>query len=106
MVAYITDLKDNTFDNFVKKGIVLIDLYADWCAPCKSLSPIIDEISSEYLNKIRVGKLNVDNNSKIPALLGIRSIPTILVYKDGEIVSRTSAVLSKKDIITELDKHI
>lgn len=107
MIAYITELTDETYEEFVNKGdVVLIDIYANWCGPCKKLSPTIDEISNIYYKKVKVGKLDVDKNNKIAASLGIRSIPTIIIYKGGEIVSRTSAVLSKEEISTELDKHI
>lgn len=107
MIVYLTELTDESYEDFVgKEGVVLIDIYANWCGPCKILSPTIDEISNIYHNKVKVGKLDVDKNNKIAASVGIRSIPTILIYKEGEIVSRTSAVLSKEEISIELDKYI
>ena len=106
MIAYITEVTDDSFENFKSKGVVLVDIYANWCGPCKNMSPIIDEISNEFHNKVKVGKLDVDKNSIVPASLKVRSIPTIVIFKDGEEVSKIVGSVSKAEISEELEKHL
>ena len=106
MVAYITELSDTSFKNFVKEGLTLIDIWAPWCGPCKQISPIVDEISIDFLGKVTVGKLNADSNSDITTELGIRSIPTIILYKDGEIVERSVGMTSKQKLSDLINKHL
>lgn len=105
MVAYITELNNENYDEFVKDGIVLVDIWATWCGPCKMISPIVDEISSDYVDRIKVGKCDADANRDKVMDLGVRNIPTIFFYKDGQIVEQTHGAVTKKkltDIIDEL----
>lgn len=84
MVAYITELNSITFKQFINNEYSLIDVWAPWCGPCKLIAPIIDEISSEYVGKLSVGKLNADDNMELVKELGVRNIPTLLFYKNGQ----------------------
>lgn len=84
MVAYITELNSITFEEFINNEYSLIDVWAPWCGPCKLIAPIIDEISSEYVGKLSVGKLNADDNMELVKELGVRNIPTLLFYKNGQ----------------------
>ena len=93
MVIYTTELTDNNYKDFIKNPLVLVDIKAEWCGPCKQLSPIIDEISNDFLGKVSIGKLDADKNPNIIGELGIRSIPTIILYKDGEIVERKTGLI-------------
>ena len=105
MIAYITPLNNENYDEFVKEGIVLVDIWATWCGPCKMISPIVDEISSDYVDRIKVGKCDADVNRDKVMELGVRNIPTIFFYKEGKIVSQTHGVVTKKkltDIIDDL----
>ncbi|WWO95363.1 MAG: thioredoxin TrxA [Candidatus Dasytiphilus stammeri] len=94
-IIYLTD--DN-FEEYILKVVdvvTLVDFWAEWCGPCKILAPILDEIMEEYLGKLNVAKLNVDNNPNTAQKYGIRGIPTLLVFKNGEVVARKVGSLSK-----------
>jgi len=95
MIVYVNHLNDSNFKESIKEGLWIVDIFAPWCGPCRQLSPIIDEFSAENSDKIRVGKINADESPDTMTELGIRSIPTILVYKDGEIVNRHVGMASK-----------
>ena len=85
---------------------VLVDFWAEWCGPCKMLAPTIDEIATEYTDKAIVGKLNVDENPKIAAEYGIRSIPSLLFFKDGKVQKQIMGAVAKSDIASVLDDII
>jgi thioredoxin 1 len=99
-------LNDNNYDEVVSSGLTLVDVFADWCGPCKVISPIIDELSSDYQGQVVFGKLNVDEAPEKTTELGIRNIPTILVYKDGQIVERNTGAVSKNQLKELIDKHL
>ncbi|MDA2921247.1 thioredoxin, partial [Desulfobacterota bacterium AH_259_B03_O07] len=82
----IVELKDSTFEGEVLKSEipVLVDFWAPWCGPCKMIAPVVEEISNAYTGKLKVGKVNVDENQEITMKYGIRSIPTLIVFKDGQ----------------------
>ena len=83
---------------------VMVDFWATWCGPCRMISPIVDEISTEYEGKVVVAKCNVDECSEAPMKYGIRNIPTLLFFKGGELVDRSVGAVSKKDIVAKLEK--
>ncbi len=103
MVAYITELNGENYDNFVKEGIVLVDIWATWCGPCKMISPIVDQISADYVDRIKVGKCDADANRDKVMELGVRNIPTIFFYKDGQIVESTHGAVTKKKLTDIID---
>jgi len=82
---------------------VLVDFWAEWCAPCIMLAPIIEEIGNEYNDKIKVGRLNVDSNQSTAVKYGIRSIPSLLLFKNGEVVEQIVGMQPKEDIIKKLN---
>lgn len=85
---------------------VLVDFWATWCGPCRTIAPIIDEISDELTGKAIVGKVNVDDNSETPVEYGIRSIPTLLIFKNGEVVDRVVGAVPKDQIISKLNEQM
>jgi len=95
MIAYITELNELNFKNFIKEGFVLVDIKAEWCGPCRVISPIVDEISNKYQGRLSVGKLDADDNSDIVRELGVRNIPTLLLYKNGELVKDSEGNVEK-----------
>ena len=96
------DITDATFDEVVLKSDkpVLVDFWAAWCGPCRMVKPIIDQISTEYDGKVVVGKVDVDANQEFAAKYGVRNIPTVLVFQNGEVVGRQVGV-SPKNVYTE-----
>lgn len=80
MVIKITDA---TFGNEIKSGVTIVDFWAEWCGPCRAIAPLLEELSKKYEGKVKICKLNVDENQDVPTTFGIRSIPTLIAFKDG-----------------------
>lgn len=101
-------ITDDQFDEVVLKSDipVLVDFWATWCGPCKAVGPIVDELATEYAGKLKVGKVDVDSNQKVAAGYGIQSIPTLLLFKDGEIVERITGAYPKPALKQHIDKHL
>lgn len=106
MIAFITELNEENFKTFTENELVLIDIWAPWCGPCRMISPIVDEVSSEYQGRLSVGKMNADDNRDTVSELGIRSIPTLLLYKNGEIVDRLVGGVNKQKIVDLIEQYI
>ena len=98
-------ITDASFDEVVLKSDkpVLVDFWATWCGPCRMLGPVIEELATEYEGRVVVGKVDVDNNQEFAAKYGLRNIPTVLVFKDGEVVGRQVGVAPKKIYTDALD---
>jgi thioredoxin len=98
-------ITDSSFEEAVLKSDkpVLVDFGAEWCGPCRTLGPIIEELATEYEGRVVVGKVDVDNNQEFAAKYGVRNIPTVLMFKDGEVVGRQVGVASKKTYTDSLD---
>jgi thioredoxin len=104
-ILYLTD---DTFEDEVLKSSapVLVDYWAEWCGPCKMIAPILDEIASEYTGKIKVAKLNIDDNPQTPPKYGIRGIPTLMLFKDGNVEATKVGALSKSQLTAFIDSNI
>jgi thioredoxin 1 len=106
MVAYITELNEQNYKSFTETGLVLVDIKAEWCNPCKVIGPFVDQISSDYQGRLLVGKLDADSARDLISELGVRNIPTLLLYKDGEIVERNTGMITKEKIEELINNHI
>ena len=85
---------------------VLVDYWAEWCGPCKMIAPILDEIAGAYEGKLQVAKMNVDENREVPAKFGIRGIPTLMLFKDGQIAATKVGALSKAQLMAFIDEQL
>ena len=104
----ITHTSDASFNADVLEAStpVLVDYWAEWCGPCKMIAPILDEVSKDYDGKLRVAKMNVDENRDIPAKFGIRGIPTLMLFKNGQLAATKVGALSKAQLTAFLDSHL
>lgn len=104
----IKHISDATFESDVLKADkpVLVDYWAEWCGPCKMIAPILDEVASTYGDKLQVAKMNVDENREIPAKFGIRGIPTLMLFKNGELAATKVGAMSKAQLTAFLDQQL
>jgi len=104
----VLHVTDSNFDELVlKAGVpVLVDYWAEWCGPCKMIAPVLDEIAKEYDGKITVAKLNIDDNAATPAHYGVRGIPTLMIFKDGDIEATKVGALTKSQLAQFIDDNI
>jgi len=105
MSEHIKNVSDGTFDQDVLKSDqpVLVDYWAAWCGPCKMIAPILEEIASEYAGKLTIAKVNVDENQETAAKFGIRGIPTLMLFKNGQVSATKVGALSKSQLTAFLD---
>jgi thioredoxin 1 len=107
MIALITELNDTNFKTIIDgNSMVLVDVWAEWCGPCKQIAPIVDELSIDFQGKVLVGKLDADTNKETLTSLGVRNIPTILLYKNGEIVDKSVGMSTKQKLSDMINSHI
>ena len=104
----IKHISDASFDaDVIQSGKpVLVDYWAEWCGPCKMIAPILDDVSKEYGERLQVTKMNVDENRDVPAKFGIRGIPTLMLFKDGQLAATKVGALSKAQLTAFLDQHL
>lgn len=108
MSEFITSVSDASFEDDVLKaeGPVLVDYWAEWCGPCKMIAPVLDEIAQTYAGKLKVCKLNIDDNQATPPKYGVRGIPTLMLFKNGNVEATKVGALSKSQLAAFLDANI
>jgi thioredoxin 1 len=105
---HIVHTSDSTFSQDVLKSEkpVLLDFWAEWCGPCKMIAPILDELAAEYKDKVRIAKLNIDENPQTPPKFGIRGIPTLILFKNGAVEAQKVGAVSKSQLTAFLDSNL
>lgn len=108
MSDLILHVSDDSFEQDVLKatGPVLVDYWADWCGPCKMIAPFLDAIAEEYQGKLTVAKINIDESPQTPQHYGVRGIPTLMIFKDGEVEATKVGALSKSQLIQFIEQNI
>ena len=104
----IKHITDDSFDSDVLASDlpVLVDYWAEWCGPCKMIAPILDEVSKDYHGRVQITKMNVDENREVPGKFGIRGIPTLMLFKGGQLAATKVGALSKAQLTAFLDGHL
>jgi len=107
MTKLVTNISDESFDAEVLKCSVpvIVDFWAEWCGPCKSISPIVEELASEYEGKIKICKLNIDESPETPTKFNVRGIPTLLLFKNGAVVSQKVGAAAKSQLSAWIDSN-
>jgi thioredoxin 1 len=108
MSEQIVHITDDSFESDVLQSSqpVLIDYWAEWCGPCKMIAPVLDEIAKEYGEKLKVAKLNIDENPNTPPKYGIRGIPTLMLFKNGEVEATKVGAVSKSQLVAFIDSNL
>jgi thioredoxin 1 len=97
---------DSNFDEEIKSGVTLVDFWAEWCGPCRRLAPAVDAIATEYNGRATVAKMNVDENPNVPGRFMIRGIPTLLIFKNGQLADQIVGLVPKEEITKKLDQQL
>lgn len=107
-MSSILSISDDTFETEVvdSKTPVLVDFWAQWCGPCKAIAPILDDLAQKYQGKVKVVKLDVDNNPATPPKFGVRGIPTLILFKDGQVKATQVGLISKSELMSFIDEHV
>ena len=108
MAEHVMEIKESEFEKTVKQssGLVMVDFWASWCGPCQATAPTLDRVAEKMLGKIKIYKVNIDENHKLASDLGVMSIPTMIIFKDGEEKDRIVGALGESEITKRIESHI
>lgn len=108
MSDHIVDVTDDTFEAEVLKSDkpVLVDFWAEWCGPCKMIAPVLEDVAEDYHDKLKIVKVNVDHSTDTPAKYGVRGIPTLLIFKDGEVAATKVGAVSRMQLTDFIDDQV
>jgi len=104
--AKVKTFTDTDFDSSIKTGVVLVDFWAEWCAPCRRIAPTVDQLAEDYDGRITVAKMNIDDHPNTAPRFMVRGIPTLLLFKDGELKETIVGIANKDDLSRVIDKHV
>jgi thioredoxin 1 len=102
----VKTLTDGNFEDETKQGVVLVDLWAEWCGPCRRLAPTVDALAQDFEGRVTVAKLNVDENPTVPGKYMVRGIPTLLLFKDGQLAETIVGLRAKEEIAQALERQL
>ena len=103
----VQQISDAEFDTTIKSAQpTLVDFWAPWCGPCKAIGPVVEELAEEYEGKVSIAKMNVDDNPVVPGKFGIRAIPTLIVFKSGEVVDQVTGAVGKSQLVELINKAL
>ncbi len=107
-MSNILAITDDTFENEVAGSTipVLVDFWAQWCGPCKAIAPLLDDLAAKYAGKVKIVKLDVDSNPATPPKFGVRGIPTLILFKEGQVQATQVGLLSKTELMSFIDSHV
>lgn len=107
-MSNISAISDDTFETEVIESStpVLVDFWAQWCGPCKAIAPILDDLAQKYSDKVKIVKLDVDQNPATPPKFGVRGIPTLILFKDGQVQATQVGMLTKTELMSFIDSHV
>ena len=103
---HVKTFTDADFGESVKTGVVLVDFWAEWCAPCRRLAPTVDQLAADYSGRLTVAKVNIDENPMTPSKFMVRGIPTLLLFKNGDLIETKVGLSSKDDLSKMIDKYL
>lgn len=108
MSDHITNISDSSFEQEVLQADipVLVDYWAEWCGPCKMIAPVLEDVAAEFVGKVKICKLNIDDNQATPPKYGVRGIPTLMLFKNGNVEATKVGALSKTQLVAFLESHI
>ena len=106
-MSYVSELTNGEFEKFSKgEGLLFFDFFADWCMPCVMMGPIVDDLAEEFDGKVKFGKVNIDDNHEITEKIGVSSVPTFVLMKDGEVLEKISGAMSQEELGEFVKKYL